>query len=72
MPQFFNILGFSDFGGGASFDTSVLIEQVLPNRAGTLQEGAVCASGQGMCPSHQVPLPPGEGTHGIDDIYLCC
>jgi hypothetical protein len=70
MPQFVNILGSSRFG--MAFDPSVLIEQALPDRSGAMLTGAECPGSPNGCPSSWAPMPPGEGIHGIEDIYLCC
>jgi hypothetical protein len=46
------------------------LQQQFPDRTGRLQSGVVCGCEPGdACPG--APLPPGDGTDGVQDAYLC-
>jgi hypothetical protein len=74
MAQFVSLLGplgldSTNCEGGAS--CTVLVEAAMPERGGTLRVGAGCADIAGCTPTDG-PVPPGEGTHGVLDLYICC
>jgi hypothetical protein len=76
MARFVSLLGplGLDTGscqGGAT--CGVLIEAPMPQRGGPLwAEGSCAADESALCPTGGGPLPPGEGEHGVLDIYICC
>jgi hypothetical protein len=64
-------LGLDETDCGGVGPCTVLIEAGMPQRGGTMQVGAGCAEIAGCTPTDG-PVPPGEGTRGVLDVYICC
>jgi hypothetical protein len=62
--------GESDLGtdGGDCSSTACLLDDESPDRNGVLRVGFACPTGGGCA---EAPQPPGEGTGGVHDAYLC-
>jgi hypothetical protein len=66
-------LGLADTSCEAGTTCGVLIEAPMPQRGGTMRaEGSCAADESALCPTGGGPLPPGEGEHGVLDLYICC
>jgi hypothetical protein len=76
MARFVSMLGQMGLDSGnceAGTTCGVLIEAPMAQRGGSLwTEGSCAADDSAHCPTGGGPLPPGEGEHGVLDIYICC